>query len=208
MNCGTGIRPIRLAVWILLLGSLARADSLLAGPTIGAWELPRGAGLQASDLASRHGWKPLAPGSAKGPFAGGLAIENQALVVVLPAGGREIILLSKGDGPAAGARHALALVGSRDRQTGGLDGIHLIDYDEGEAVVGFAAGEVEARLKLELGKCFVEVIPGKSRRRAASRPGQVRLRSGFLRRRRAVRRPAGRRDPRVRSRRELHCLLG
>ena len=162
MNCGTGIRPIRLAVWILLLGSLARADSLLAGPTIGAWELPRGAGLQASDLASRHGWKPLAPGSAKGPFAGGLAIENQALVVVLPAGGREIILLSKGDGPAAAARHALALVGSRDRQTGGLDGIHLIDYDEGEAVVGFAAGEVEARLKLELGKCFVEVIPGKS----------------------------------------------
>ena len=37
----------------------------------------------------------------------------------------------------------------------------MIDYDEGEAVVGFAAGEAKARLKLGLGKCFVEVMPGK-----------------------------------------------
>jgi hypothetical protein len=145
----------------MLLGSLARADSLSAGPAVGAWELPRGAGLQASDLASRHGWKPLAAGPARGPWAGGLAIENQALLVVLPAGGREIVLLSKGDGKAAGVRQALTLVGSRGEQANGLHGIQLIDYDEGEAVVGFAAGEVQARLKLGLGKCFVEVMPGK-----------------------------------------------
>ncbi len=162
MNFITGIRPLWLAVWIILPGSLARADSPAAGPAISVWELPRGAGLQPADLASRQGWKPLPPGAAKGPFAGGLAIENQALVVVIPAGGREIVLLAKGDGKAAGVRQALALVGSPGKQAGGLDGIRLVDYDEGEAVVGFAAGEVEARLKLGLGKCFVEVLPGRS----------------------------------------------
>jgi len=160
MSYGIGIRPSWPAVWIMLLSSVARADSPATGPTVGAWELPRGAGVQASDVAARQGWKPLAPGSAKGPFAGGLAIANQALVVVFPAGGKEIVLLSKGAGKAAGVRHTLTLVGSRGRQTGGLDGIKVIDYDESEAVVGFAAGEAQARLKLGLGKCFVEVVPG------------------------------------------------
>ena len=84
MKRRSGIRTFRSATWIMLLGSLAWADSLSAGPTIDAWELPRGAGVQAPDLASRQGWKPLVPESAKGPFAGGLAIENQALVVVFP----------------------------------------------------------------------------------------------------------------------------
>jgi hypothetical protein len=161
MNCGIGIKPLWPAVWIMLLGSLVRADSLAASTTLAAWELPRGAGIQAADLASRQGWKPLTPGSAKGPFAGGVAIENQALVVVLPAGGREILLLAKGDGKSAQARQTLTLVGSRDQQAGKLDGLQVLDYDEAEAVVGFAAGEVEARLKLGLGKCFVEVMPGK-----------------------------------------------
>jgi len=61
---------------------------------------------------------------------------------------------------AAGVRHALTLVDKQDRPAGALDDIKLIQYDEGEAIVGFAAGEVQARLKLGLGKCFVEVVPG------------------------------------------------
>jgi len=71
------------------------------------------------------------------------------------------VLLSKGDGKAAGVRHALTLVGSPGKQAGGLADIQVIDYNEGEAVVGFSAGHVQARLKLGLGKCFVEVLPGK-----------------------------------------------
>src|SRR5208283_4884779 len=128
MNRSSGIRPLRSAVWIVLLGSLTWADRLSAGATIGAWELPRGAGLQASDLAARRGWKPLSPGSAMGPFAGGLAIENQALVVVIPAGGTEISLLSRGDGKAAGVRQALTVVGSPGKQTGQLGALQVIDY--------------------------------------------------------------------------------
>ena len=53
MNCGIGIKPLWPAVWIMLLGSLIRADSLAASTTLAAWELPRGAGMQAADLASR-----------------------------------------------------------------------------------------------------------------------------------------------------------
>ncbi|MGA2616195.1 MAG: hypothetical protein ABSF26_01220 [Thermoguttaceae bacterium] len=161
MSRGIGIRPAWPAVWIMLLGSMARADSPSAGPAVGAWELPRGGGLQASDLALRQGWRPLPPGAAKGPLAGGLALENQALVVLLPAGGTQIVLLAKGAGKAAGVRQALTLLGRRDEPAGGLHDIQVVDYDEGEAVVGFAAGEVQARLKLGLGKCFVELLPGK-----------------------------------------------
>jgi len=160
MSGAVGIRAAMPAVWIVLLSSLARADAPAAGPAVAAWELPRGAGLQAADAAARQGWKPLPAGSANGPFAGGLAVENQALAVLFPAGGKEIVLLAKGDGKAAGVRQTLTLLGSRGRQAGGLDRLKLIECDEGQAVVGFAAGEVQARLKLGLGKCFVELEPG------------------------------------------------
>ena len=156
MNFRRTIRRLMPAVAIVLLTNVARAD----GPAVTAWELPRGAGVQAADIAARQGWKPLAAGAAQGPFAGGLAVENQALLVLLPAGGSQIVLVSKGAGKAAGVRQGLALAGTAGKQSGGLDGVRLLDFDEGEAVVGFAAGAVRARLKLGLGKCFVEVLPG------------------------------------------------
>jgi hypothetical protein len=144
-----------------LPGNLARADEPATGPAIGVWELPQAASFQAKDLAARQGWKPLAPEAAKAPSGGGLAIENQALLALIPAGQAEIVLVSKGEGKAAGVRQSLKLVG-RNGPAGKLAGIQLVEYDEGEVVVGFTAGDVEARLKLGLGKCFVEVIPGKN----------------------------------------------
>jgi hypothetical protein len=160
MKLRVAIRPVALSLWIILVGNLARADEPATAPAIGVWELPQAAGFQAQDLAARQGWKPLVPGTAKAPLDGGLAIENQALLTLIPAGQSEIVLFTKGEGKAVGVRQTITLVG-RNKPAGKLGGIQLVDYDEGEIVASFTAGDVAARLKLGLGKCFVEVLPGK-----------------------------------------------
>ena len=171
MKLRVAIRPVALSLWIILVGNLARADEPATAPAIGVWELPQAAGFQARDLAARQGWKPLVPGTAKAPLDGGLAIENQALLTLIPAGQSEIVLFTKGEGKAVGVRQTITLLG-RNKPAGKLGGIQLVDYDEGEVVASFTAGDVAARLKLGLGKCFVEVLPGKhADGRAGPQPG-------------------------------------
>ena len=126
------------------------------------WQLPETPPAQGADPAARDGWKPLAAATAaQGLLKGGLAVENPTLVAVVRSGSQEIVLLSKGAGDAGRVRHRLALVGSQGRPAGALGGVRLVEASESEVVVGFAAGQVEAQLRIGIGGPSVEVVPGR-----------------------------------------------
>jgi len=153
-------------------GRPARAEEPEAGP-MAVWQLPAGARPAPEDLPSGHGtpavpgearkgWKRLDAERAKGTAcAGGVALESPALVVVIPAGGGSVAVLTKGRGSARPVRQDLVLVDAKGQAGGALTDIRLTDSGASEAVASFSAGGLEARAKVGLGRPLVEVIPGK-----------------------------------------------
>jgi len=145
------------------VGGFAWAAGQGAVAGVRVWEMPPGARATEADLDGRKGWKPLEPeAAAAATFPGGAAVESPSLLLVLPAGGSEISIIPKGVDKGTGVRLRLALIDSNGREASGLGRFKVGQYSQAEATVGFAAGEVEARLKVALGKPFIEVAPGKN----------------------------------------------
>ena len=139
-----------------------QGDLPAAGP-FAVWQLPAGAKLAPADLEARKGWKLFDAEGGKGAaFAGGVAVENPSLVAVISAGAEGVVVLTKGHGVARPVRQELVLVDQKGQAGGALGDVRLADCGASEAVVSFSAGGVEGRVKLGLGKPFVEVIPGKA----------------------------------------------
>jgi len=140
-------------------GQWAAAEETPASPSVAVWELPARAG--AGEMEAREGRRALSAGASSPTLPGGVAVESPDLVAILPTGGHGPAIISKGQGRARGVRLDLALVDGTGRAATGVAKVKLIDFGQAEAVVGFTTGEVEARIKVGLGKPFVEVIPGK-----------------------------------------------
>jgi len=150
--------PVLIAIGVDRLG--AAQDRAATAPFV-VWQLPRGAAVEGTDFPSRKGWRPLDPDAEQaGDFGGGVAVENQHLAAVLCAGGDGIVLFAKGKAALGHLREELILLGEQGHRAGRLHDLELIEHDAAEAVVAFGAGAVEARLKLGLGKVFVELVPG------------------------------------------------
>ena len=150
-----------LAASLAACAGLAPAEDSQAGP-FAVWQLPEKTKLTPGDTPDRKGWKQVEAGGPKaGAFPGGVAVENPSLIAVIPAGGDGVVLLTKGQGAAKPVRQDLALVDSKGKAAGALGDIKLAELGESEAVVSFTSGGVEAKVKLSLGKPFVEMIPGK-----------------------------------------------
>jgi len=170
------------AAVLAALSQAALAEQDPARSAVVAWALPQGAATDAADrpavgfssagsgtasgwppaaagLAARAGWKALDPDAAPpGPIAGGLAVETPSLLLVLAPGASTVSLISK----AGGTRQELVLVGKEGRAPGGPAQVKLAEYSQAEAAVALSVAGVEARLKVGLGKPFVEVVPGPS----------------------------------------------
>ena len=144
-----------------MLGVVVRVDGKEAAPAVGAWELPAGAALQTVDVTARRGWKPMAPDRPKA-WPAVWPLKTRPSLVLFPTGGDQVVLVAKGSGKEASLAPGVDAVDRHGRASGRLSGIELIDFHEGEAIVGFAAGDARARLRLGLGRYFVEVVPGGS----------------------------------------------
>ena len=129
------------------------------------WSLPADAGLAPADLDARKGWKVLdadAPAAAAAArLEGGAAIETPTLLAVLPAGGQTIALLSKGAGPAKYVRLDLAILDAAGKPAGKIAGLKLAQRTQDAVTIAFQAGAAEAKLSAGLGKCAVEIAPGR-----------------------------------------------
>ncbi|MBM4038829.1 MAG: hypothetical protein FJ290_09970 [Planctomycetes bacterium] len=151
-------RRVRLAFLIVAeAASLAWSGAADEGPTLRAWALPPGA----QKAEGREGWKALSAEAARAAsLAGGVAVETPDLVAVLAAGSAGVSLAPKAAGKAGAARLELVLVDDQGREATGLKDLRCAECDGTGVTIAFAAGAAEARLKIGLGKPFVELVPG------------------------------------------------
>ena len=148
-------------------------------PRISIWDAGEALGSPPADwqgfLKDRAGWKPLAVGTAAVPdHAGGLVIENEQAVLLLPSTGGPALLIS---GPGSETAESVEFVlldegGNEARQ---VEALRLVSNDGEEAVVELSArsagGElIETSWRLPGSRAAVEVTPlrnaGKLRLRA------------------------------------------
>ena len=148
------------AIPAALLCCVVRAEEH-GTPPVTVWQLPAVEPAAGVDVASRQGWQRVDPdGPVQGLLAGGVVLENHALLAVVRPGSPEIVLVSKGQRGGANVQHRLMLVATDGRPSGQLDRVELVEAGENAAVVRFAVGQSEARLRMEIGKPLVEVLPG------------------------------------------------
>jgi hypothetical protein len=77
-------------------------------PPLAIWQLPAAAPAAGTDAASRKGWQRVDPDApVLGSLAGGVALENHALLAVVRPGSPEIVLVAKGRRGAADGQHRL-----------------------------------------------------------------------------------------------------
>lgn len=123
---------------------------------VSVWELPAG---KAADPAKREGWKA---GAVGGKFDGGVAIENERVMVVVVPGASGAIFLGKG--ADASARTELR-IGASNVAASAVTSVKLLDADSTDVSLRLVAGQAEADLALSTTKLHVEIKPVKNAQR-------------------------------------------
>jgi hypothetical protein len=152
---------MRWGYWTGALVLLAIAGHASAA-SLGVWTLPAGGRAMEAGVDSREGWTAVEPEAAPPSLGGGAALENPYLLVAVPAGANAISVFTQGTGKARGVRQDLVLLDAQGQAATGIGQIKLIEHSATQAVLGFAAGAVEARLKMNLAGPFLEIVPGKN----------------------------------------------
>jgi hypothetical protein len=135
--------------------------AIAQGAKVKAWELPAGAEVSP---AKRDGWKEAAAGAA---LAGGAALENGNLVVVVAPGAKTAALFTK-PGEGAPTKVEIAII-QEGGTVGTVEKVGISKLDAGGGTLRISAGSANADITLQPGRCYVTATPGKGAARVEVR---------------------------------------
>ncbi len=139
------MKTATLALRVSVLVSISLGASRAAA--LDAWTLPKGSAVS---IDRRGGWERCDAGAAP---EGGVALENERLLVIARPGDDGAVLYTKTkDG---GSRVALELL-----PAGKLAKVRVVRLEDGEGVLALSNGAAEAQVSLGVGQALVAVQPG------------------------------------------------